>query len=68
MGTAEAPDQLRFGCRCEHGISVVRVTGEIDIATCGLLRSSACRSHMAVALLRLMPWAVGLSGIGLVVR
>jgi anti-sigma B factor antagonist len=38
MNTAKAPEQLLFRYGLEDGVAVVRVTGEVDVATCGLLR------------------------------
>jgi anti-sigma B factor antagonist len=38
MNTAKEPEQLLFRYGLEDGVAVVRVTGEVDVATCGLLR------------------------------
>ena len=43
MNTAEAPDQLALGYRLEDGIAVVQVTGEVNVANCGVLRDSLLR-------------------------
>jgi len=43
MNTAEAPQQLALEYRPADGIAVVRVTGEVDVASCGLLRDSLLR-------------------------
>ena len=43
MDTAKAPEQLLFRYGLDDGVAVVRVTGEVDVATCGLLRSVLLR-------------------------
>jgi stage II sporulation protein AA (anti-sigma F factor antagonist) len=43
MDTAKAPEQLLFRYGLEDGVAVVRVTGEVDVATCGLLRDRLLR-------------------------
>ena len=43
MNTANAPEQLLFRYGLDDGVAVVRVTGEVDVATCGLLRDSLLR-------------------------
>jgi anti-sigma B factor antagonist len=43
MNTAKAPEQLLFRYGLDDGVAVVRVTGEVDVATCGLLRHSLLR-------------------------
>jgi anti-anti-sigma factor len=43
MDTAKAPEQLLFRYGLEDGIAVVRVTGEVDVATCGLFRDRLLR-------------------------
>jgi anti-anti-sigma factor len=43
MNTAKAPEQLLFGYGLAGGVAVVRVTGEVDVATCGLLRDRLLR-------------------------
>jgi len=43
MNTANAPEQLLFRYGLDDGVAVVRVTGEVDVATCGLLRHSLLR-------------------------
>ena len=39
MSTAEATDRLLLQYRLESGVAVVSVSGEVDVATCGLLRN-----------------------------
>ena len=43
MNTAKTPGQLLFGYGLDDGVAVVRVTGEVDVATCGLLRDRLLR-------------------------
>ena len=43
MNTAEAPQRLAFEYRLEDGIAVVQVTGEVDAASCGVLRDRLLR-------------------------
>jgi anti-sigma B factor antagonist len=43
MGTAEAPDRLLLQYRLVSGVAVVSVSGEVDVATCGLLRGALLR-------------------------
>ncbi len=43
MSTAEAPDRLLLQYRLESGVAVVSVSGEVDVATCGLLRKGLVR-------------------------
>jgi anti-anti-sigma factor len=43
MNIANAPEQLLFRYGLHDGVAVVRVTGEVDVATCGLLRSVLLR-------------------------
>lgn len=43
MSTAEAPDRLLFHYRLVSGVAVVSVSGEVDVATCGLLRGALLR-------------------------
>jgi anti-anti-sigma factor len=43
MDTAKAPEQLLFRYGLDDGVAVVRVTGEVDVATCGLLRDRLLR-------------------------
>jgi anti-anti-sigma factor len=43
MNTAKAPEQLLFRYGLDDGVAVVRVTGEVDVATCGLLRDRLLR-------------------------
>jgi anti-sigma B factor antagonist len=43
MNTAEAPQQLALEYRLADGIAVVQVTGEVDVASCGVLRDSLLR-------------------------
>jgi anti-anti-sigma factor len=43
MNTAKAPEQLLFRYGLADGVAVVGVTGEVDVATCGLLRDRLLR-------------------------
>jgi anti-anti-sigma factor len=43
MDTAKAPEQLLFRYGLDDGVAVVGVTGEVDVATCGLLRDRLLR-------------------------
>lgn len=43
MSTAEAGERLLLEYRLESGVAVVSVTGEVDVATCGLLRAGLLR-------------------------
>jgi anti-sigma B factor antagonist len=43
MSTAEAPERLRLHYRLDSGVAVVTVVGEVDVATCGLLREGLLR-------------------------
>jgi len=43
MSTAEGPERLQLGYRLDAGVAVVRLTGEVDVATCGLLRDGLLR-------------------------
>jgi anti-anti-sigma factor len=43
MDTAKAPQQLLFRYGLDDGVAVVGVTGEVDVATCGLLRDRLLR-------------------------
>lgn len=43
MSTAEAPDRLLLQYRLVSGVAVVSVSGEVDVATCGLLRGALLR-------------------------
>ncbi len=43
MSTAEAPGRLLLQYRLESGVAVVSVSGEVDVATCGLLRNGLLR-------------------------
>ena len=43
MNIANAPERLLFRYGLDDGVAVVRVTGEVDVATCGLLRDSLLR-------------------------
>jgi anti-anti-sigma factor len=43
MDTAKAPEQLLFRYGLDDGVAVVRVSGEVDVATCGLLRGRLLR-------------------------
>jgi len=43
MNTAEAPERLAFEYGLAGGIAVVHMTGEIDVANCGVLRDRLLR-------------------------
>lgn len=43
MSTAEAPDRLLLQYRLVSGVAVVSVSGEVDVATCRLLRGALLR-------------------------
>ncbi|SRR6266568_158172 len=43
MSTAEAQERLLLQYRLDSGVAVVRVSGEVDVATCGLLRDGLLR-------------------------
>jgi anti-sigma B factor antagonist len=43
MNTAKAPEELLFRYSLDDGVAVVGVTGEVDVATCGLLRDRLLR-------------------------
>jgi anti-anti-sigma factor len=43
MNTAEAPERLALEYGVAGGIAVVQVTGEVDVANCGVLRDSLLR-------------------------
>jgi anti-sigma B factor antagonist len=43
MNMAEAPERLALEYRLASGIAVVEVTGEVDVANCGVLRDSLLR-------------------------
>jgi len=43
MNTAEAPERLALEYGLADGIAVVQVTGEVDVASCGVLRDSLLR-------------------------
>ena len=43
MDTAEAPERLALEYGLADGIAVVQVTGEVDVASCGVLRDSLLR-------------------------
>jgi anti-sigma B factor antagonist len=43
VSTAEAGDRLLHQYRLESGVAVVSVSGEVDVATCGLLRNRLLR-------------------------
>jgi anti-sigma B factor antagonist len=43
MSTAEAPERLHLDYRLAAGVAVVTVTGEVDVATCELLRDGLLR-------------------------
>jgi anti-anti-sigma factor len=43
MNTAEAPERLALEYGVAGGIAVVQVTGEVDVASCGVLRDSLLR-------------------------
>src|SRR5258708_23116422 len=43
MNTAEAPERLAVEYGWADGIAVVQVSGEVDVASCGVLRDSLLR-------------------------
>ena len=43
MSTTGAGDRLLLHYRLDSGVAVVSVSGEVDVATCGLLRSGLLR-------------------------
>lgn len=43
MSTAEVPERLRLDYRLDQGIAVVTVSGEIDVATNGAVRTGLLR-------------------------
>ena len=43
MSTAEAPERLLLQYHLDSGVAVVKVTGEVDVATCGVLRDGLLR-------------------------
>jgi len=43
MSTAAEPQGLSFVYRLDRGIAVVKVSGELDLSTCGALRDSLLR-------------------------
>ena len=43
MDTAEAPERLALDYGLAGGVAVVRVTGEVDVASCGVLRDGLLR-------------------------
>jgi anti-sigma B factor antagonist len=43
MSTAEAPERLLLQYHLDSGVAVVKVTGEVDVATCGMLRDGLLR-------------------------
>jgi anti-sigma B factor antagonist len=43
MATAEAPERLALDYGLADGIAVVQVTGEVDVANCGVLRDGLLR-------------------------
>ena len=43
MNTAEPPEPLHLGYQLAAGVAVVTVTGEVDVATCELLRDGLLR-------------------------
>ncbi len=43
MSTAETPERLLLHFRLDSGVAVVEVTGEVDVATCGVLRDALLR-------------------------
>jgi anti-sigma B factor antagonist len=43
MSTAEAPERLLLQYRLVSGVAVVSASGEVDVATCGLLRGALLR-------------------------
>jgi anti-anti-sigma factor len=43
VSTAEAGDRLLLQYRLESGVAVISVSGDVDVATCGLLRNGLLR-------------------------
>jgi anti-anti-sigma factor len=43
MSTAEAPERLAFEYSLDDAIAVVQVTGDVDVASCGVLRDRLLR-------------------------
>jgi anti-sigma B factor antagonist len=43
MSTAEAQERLLLQYCLDSGVAVVRVSGDVDVATCGLLRDGLLR-------------------------
>jgi anti-sigma B factor antagonist len=43
MSTAEAQERLHVQYCLDSGVAVVRVSGDVDVATCGLLRDGLLR-------------------------
>lgn len=43
MSTAEAQERLRVQYCLNSGVAVVRVSGDVDVATCGVLRDGLLR-------------------------
>lgn len=43
MSTAEAPERLLLQNHLDSGVAVVEVTGEVDVATCSVLRDGLLR-------------------------
>jgi anti-sigma B factor antagonist len=43
MRTAEGSERLQLDYRLDAGVAVVRLTGEVDVATCELLRDGLLR-------------------------
>jgi hypothetical protein len=43
MNTAEPPERLHLDYQLAAGVAVVTVTGEVDVATCDLLRDGLLR-------------------------
>ena len=43
MSTAGNPERLILEYRLDSGVALVRVTGEVDVSTCGLLRDGLLR-------------------------
>jgi anti-sigma B factor antagonist len=43
MNPADAPDRLLLDYRLDSGVTVVKVTGEVDVSTSGSLRTSLLR-------------------------
>jgi anti-sigma B factor antagonist len=44
VSTAEAPERLLLQYHLDGGVAVVEVTGEVDVATCGVLREGLLRA------------------------